>query len=456
MINLFEEYPAEALASKGVNLFDEYNENNMQGTPKQALELAKKQISAKYPNMPDFVRDAILKITPQEPSPMLDSAAQGITDVTNYIPASLGGALEGASIPIRGVASMIPTEFTQKLANSPDLRDLFPQAEGTGQKSVQMASELFGSGGLFGKMLGGAKTVAELARIPAVLRTPAALVSTGIVATPGDILEKLMGGTGALALGGAGKIAGKVGEKVPKFLRGLFSESTPEALVSSVQKPHDILERSADELYGQVESAINKRNIKIPIKEQYLDQASEYFPKNTRSYKDLIDRAKKGDYEAIHKIQSSLYKKGTKALASDDLAVENQGEDILDLRDKINDDSSSYLIKEGHLDVAHVLSQAKKIYSQVMRTYYPKNLRSAIGKMVNSELRLVPDNPQRIFKQNSVPMKRFLEDHPEAAKHVKELAEKEAASKLLKKILYTSGGTGAGIAGGKAIYDLFK
>src|SRR5579863_3226288 len=265
-----------------------------------------------------------------------------------------------------------------------------------------------------------------------------------------------MGGAGALALGGAGKAAGKVAESLPNMIKGLFSESTPESLVQAVQKPHDILENAANELYGQVRNTIKKRDIKIPISEDLLEQAKEYFPKNERSYKDLLERAKSGDYEAIHDIQSSLYRKGTKALSSDDLAVENQGEDIIDLRDKINENLTNHLIKEGHVDVAHVLSQGKKLYSQLKKTYFHPNLRKAVGKMVQNDLRIVPENPEKVFQQNSVPMRNFLEQHPEAKKHLENLESKNKAHKALKKLLYTSGGTGASIAGAKAIYDLFK
>jgi hypothetical protein len=426
----------------------------------KSLSLAKQKISAQHPNMPDWLRDLILHMTPKDQSPMLESAAKGVSNVTDYIPAAAGGLLQGASIPIRGAAGLIPTEFTQNLANSPDLRDLFPQAQGTGQKSVQMASSLVGGGGLFGKLMGGLKGASQLARVPKALQNPLALAGAGAIATPGDTSDRALGAGGALALGGAGKIAGKaaknIGDKLPSFMRGLTSKSTPEQLVQSVQKPHDKLQSTADDFYGQVRNAIKKRDIKIPMQEKFLTQAREYFPKNKTSVNDLFERAKKGDYEAIHKIQSSLYKKGTKQLSGDDLVKENEGEDIIDLRDRMNDFLEKHLLKEGNIDVAHALRQGKKAHKQIMDTYYAKNLRKGIGKMVQSDLRLVPENPEKLFNQNSVPMKDFLVRHPETAKHAQGINEKEKAIKDLKKIMTRAGIGGGIVAGTKSIYDLIK
>jgi hypothetical protein len=449
LINLLEEEPSS-------QSFEDLSPEDQT----KVMEMTKQQISSQHPNMPDWMRDLMLQLTPKNKSPMLDSAARGISDVANYIPAAAGGVLQGASIPIRGVAGMIPTEFTQKLANSPDLRDLFPQAEGTGQQSVQTAAELLGGGGLFGKLLQGTKGAAALAKIPKMLQTPATLAGAGYLATPGDPMDKSIGAGGALALGGAGsvlgKVAGNMGEKIPPFFKGLASKSTPEELVASVQKPHDRLASTADEFYGQVRQAIKKRDIKVPMQEKFLEQAREYFPKNKSSVNDLFERAKQGDYEAIHKIQSSLYKKGTKQLSGDDLVKENEGEDIIDLRDRMNDFLEKHLLKEGNIDVAHVLRQGKKAHKQIMDTYYAKDLRKGIGKMVNHDLRLVPENPETLFNQNSVPMKAFLDKHPESAKHVAGIKNKKEALKELKNMFGGVAGTGGAMYLTKSVYDLLK
>src|SRR5690242_19293028 len=114
-IDLLAEEPIDLLAddtAKEMSFYDLSPQDQ-----EKALDLARQKISEQHPNMPNWLRDALLHITPKDKSPMLESAARGISNVTNYIPAVAGGLLHGASIPIRGVASTIPTDFTQRLAN---------------------------------------------------------------------------------------------------------------------------------------------------------------------------------------------------------------------------------------------------------------------------------------------------------------------------------------------------
>jgi hypothetical protein len=182
----------------------------------------------------------------------------------------------------------------------------------------------------------------------------------------------------------------------------------------------------------------------------------EYPAMNSKTHKELIQKAKDGDYEALHTLQSSLYKKGTKGTLNSDPVIETQGENLLELRNKINDDLERDLLKEGHIDVAHILKQGKKTVAQLKNTYFDKNLPKGIGKLVHPETRLIPDNPEKLFSQNSVPMKRFLEKHPESAKHTQGIKEKEAAFKNLNSLLTKGGIAGVTTIGGKTIYDLLK
>ncbi len=243
MANLYEIYPeqiAPKLAKKGINLFEIYGEPEQEQIT-DPMELAHQQIKQQYPDMPDWLREGILKMTPQQQNPMLQSAAKGITDVSNYIPAVAGGLAQGASLPIRGVAGLIPTEFTQRLANSPDLRSFFPKPESEGQHAAQLGGELVGAGGLLGKLFQGAQGLNAAAKVPQALQAPLALAETGYVGTPGDVSDRSLGAGAGVALGGLGKVAGKAVDKVPDVIKGLFNKSTPESIVKAVQKPHDLL-----------------------------------------------------------------------------------------------------------------------------------------------------------------------------------------------------------------------
>src|SRR5579859_736933 len=75
---------------------------------KKALDLARQQISQQYPNMPDWLRDMMLTITPKDKSPRLQKIASEAQADTNGIPVVAGGLMQGFATPFQGVASMIP------------------------------------------------------------------------------------------------------------------------------------------------------------------------------------------------------------------------------------------------------------------------------------------------------------------------------------------------------------
>lgn len=452
-INLLADEAPVAPAAKQKSFYDLSKED--QG---KAMDLARKQISAQYPNMPNWLRDMMLSIIPKDESPRLQKFANEVESATNPIPVAAGGLMQGFALPFQGIASMIPGKVAEDFSKE-DFTRYFPKPQNEDEGYLQTGAEVAGSLGPLGKMFGLLKGGAQAARVPKVLQNASALAGTGAIATPGDVVDKGLGAAGALALGAGGKLAAKtasaVSTKVPAFLRGLTNDSTVDSLVKAVQKPHDILSNTADQLYGYVRDAIKKRNISIPVKPEYLQKAEEILPK-TRASKKLISDARSGDYEAVHDLQSQLYKKGTKGLLSDDVAIQNQADEIMELRQGINDDLKNNLMQSGHVDIAHVLQQGKTMHKQLMDTYFNKNLPKGIGKLVQSELRLVPENPENLFNQNSVPMQKFLKHHPEVTQHVQGIKEKEAAKKALGKLFGTTATIGGVGFAGKTLFDLLK
>jgi len=423
-----------------------------------AMSLARQKISQQYPNLPPWVRDMMLSVTPKNKSPRLEAVANEMQKNTNSFPVAAGGLLQGVATPFQGITSFIPGKIAQDFTNE-DFTRYFPQPQNSGENLLQGGAKITGGLGGLGKLFGALKGVSQAAKIPKILQNAVALSGTGALATPGDAYDKTLGGVGALALGGAGRLGTKVvsagTSKLGELLRGLTNESTPESLVNAVQRPHDILQNTANTLYDYVKDAIKNRGISTPVNSDYLKQAQEILPK-TRASKQLIKAAESGDYDAVHDLQSHLYRKGTSALSSDDIALQNQGDEILDLRSKINDELKSNLIKSGHLDVAHVLDQAKSTYKNLMDTYFDKNLPKGIQKMVHPGMRLVPENPEQLFMQKSVPMERFLNKHPEVARHVQGIKEKEAAKNALGKILTNTAKVGGIGYVGSSILDLLK
>jgi len=428
---------------------------------KKAMDLARQQISQQYPNMPNWLRDMMLSITPKDQNPRLQRMASNAQADTNGIPVVAGGLMQGFATPFQGIASMIPGETAKNFANQ-DFTDYLPKPQNDTESAIQTGAEFLGGLGPVGKLFGMLKGGTKLAGVPKALQNATALAGTGAIATPGDAGNKALGATGALALGAAGKTASLAGQaianKVPSFLRGLTNDSTDKSLFQAIQKPHDILSNTADELYDYVKGSIKKRNVNIHVNPQTLDEILEYPSMQSKTHKELIDRAKLGDYDALHTLQSSLYKKGSKDLLNEDSVIETRGENTLDLRNRINTEIQNDLTQKGHGDISHVLRQAKDTYKKIMDTYYNKNLREAggkgIGKLVNEDLRIEPKRATSLLDTTSKPMNVFLKQHPEAAQQFKGLQEKNAAKKALKDIL-VKGGVAGGLAfGGKTMLDL--
>lgn len=422
---------------------------------KKALEIARQNMVAENPGMPRWAQDMVLSLTPKDDHPMLNAIANDMEAGTNFIPVTAGGLLQGVNTPFQGVASFIPGKIAQDYANA-DARSYFPKPKSDVEANLQTMGEFGGALSPLTELFTGLKGASAAAGVPKALQNATAIAGTGAIATPGDAGDKAIGAASGLALGAGGKLAGavasKTAEKVPAILRGLTNEATNDKLAEAVQKPHDILADKADRLYGYVKNQINKRGISTPVSKEYLKKA-ERLLSDTKGNSLLIKNAKSGDYNALHDLQSQLYKKGTKGLASDDPGVNNLGEEMLDLRDSINDDLNDLLVKNGHGDIASSLKQGRSTHRKIKQTYYNKLIPKGIGKLVNQDIREVPKDATKLFDKNSLPVKNFLKEHPEAVEQIKGINEKKDAHKALGGML-TSGAKLGGIGFlGKTLFD---
>jgi hypothetical protein len=253
----------------------------------------------------------------------------------------------------------------------------------------------------------------------------------GAAATPGNLVER--------GVAGAENLVPMALLKLPGMAKTLFSKYKPENMVHAVQKGHDVLENEAKSLYDFVRNEIKPRGmIKFKIDSNVLDEAESMLPK-TRSYKKLLEDARQGDYDAIHKLQSDLGKKGHKKLSSDFGAENDEGEEMLDTREKINESTQNLLEKEGHTDLVNALKQGRNKWKNLKELYYS---RPSIAQMVERDLRLIPKNPENVFSEKSKPMARILEAHPEILEMLELGKNKEGLKKLLKAAKIGTAATG--------------
>jgi hypothetical protein len=229
---------------------------------------------------------------------------------------------------------------------------------------------------------------------------------------------------------------------------------TKNSLISKILTPHDTLENRAQEGFEKVSQEVQNRGInKIPINTEnntsLIEGLNDYFP-NTKASKKLLENASSGDYDSLRQLQSDLYTRGKKSLQSDLQAERNQGEEMLDKRNDINQAISDHLKNTGNEDLGNILDSSISDWKKLQDVYYNKNINNSIKKLVNPDIRKIPNNLPKILKEKSIPMQNFKDFHPGLENAVKKyMFQKTLGSKALQY------GLPAGI-GGATVYELMK
>lgn len=271
-----------------------------------------------------------------------------------------------------------------------------------------------------------------------------------------EMIDELIGNLSGLK--GMKVINPKASVGFGQALKSYMKKIVPEEVAETIQKSHDKLSQQASNIYDLIKSEVTPRGVNnIPLAQDVLTSAESYLPK-TRATKALIDKVKTGDYEAIHQLQSDLGTQGTKQLGADLAADRNAGEEMLDVREKINEAIRDKFNSHGHSDLSKLLDEANEKYTKLKDVYYKH---PSIAKLVHPESRKMPKNPMNLFSEKSVPMGKVLAEHPEVAKAVKTTNEANQFIKKLKtgKNIGIAGSAasaiaGGGLYGGKKLIDM--
>lgn len=236
---------------------------------------------------------------------------------------------------------------------------------------------------------------------------------------PGEEMVRGVIGNLPLALG-AGKIGGTLA-------------ATKSSIKKSLLKPHDALESAAEKGFNTVSKEVNNRGISvIPVNPQDILNLGEYFPK-TKAAQKLLTDASQGDYNALRKVQSDLYKSGKKNVSSDMEVDRLRGAEMMEKRGDINDAIADHLRNTGNLDLFDMLTDANVNYRTLKNQYYNPRLPSALTKMFDKDMRKVPDNLPTLLSEDSRPMQQFRESHPGLGKQLTGYGFKHAIINALGK-----------------------
>ena len=206
--------------------------------------------------------------------------------------------------------------------------------------------------------------------------------------------------------------SGFLGKTLPFLSRltgSVFFPGTTEDIAKNVQSVHDSIDQSAAQGFQDVSKDIYDRGAnQVPLTLDTMNDISGAIKSGYFSTKKanttLLNNALSGDYNSLRDLQSELWKKGTKATSSDSIADNNMGDEIFDLRDRINNSISNHLINTGNTDLNNTLQNSMGQYKYLMDTFYNKNIPNSLKKLVAPEVQEIPDNLGKIVQKKSLPM----------------------------------------------------
>ena len=231
--------------------------------------------------------------------------------------------------------------------------------------------------------------------------------------------------------------------------KNIFKAPDLKQAIRNTQAKVNAATDSSGKIFDTVEKEVGAKGVaKIPIQKSILKTAETFLAK-TPANKELINRAKTGDYKALRELQADLRVKGEKALASKLSSENTMGEEILSTRDQVNKSIQQHLEDTGHTDLANLLNQARKEYGNIKKTYFST---PALAKVFGKSQK-VPKKPMTLLTEESTEMKRFFEAHPEM-KSMLEKALKHGKKK--KAALIGLGVLGSGTTAGVTSHYLGK
>jgi len=239
-----------------------------------------------------------------------------------------------------------------------------------------------------------------------------------------------------------------------KSVPAAINRVTPEHVGEAIRGTYNNLLSKAEGLFGHVENEVNKRGINnLPVNTSFIRNLKKYFPK-TEASKELLNKAEQGDYEALRKVQSDLYKRGSDAKHSDYLAEQDKGAIMHEKRNKLNKFMSEHFKRTGHADLASSLEEANKIYRNLKSTFDVMELPKSIRNIYNPKVEEIPGNLLQTLSRKNKSINKLVESHPLIAEALENAIGHQNAIKSIKRLGLLGGGA-LGLEGAMSIANKF-
>lgn len=247
--------------------------------------------------------------------------------------------------------------------------------------------------------------------------------------TPTGALQTL----GELALPLPAGMKGAEGAKNILKSSGIFSSR--KSIANAILNQHDLIEKNAIQGFKDVSKEVLNRGIKkFPVSPEMIEDLRQFFPK-TKQVNSLLTDAKKGDFNALRKLQTDLYTKGKKNLRSPLESERMRGEEMFEKREDINKGISKHLKSSGHEDLNDLLNRSRSDFRKLQDVYYNPKMNNAIIDMVDTESRKIPKNLLNILQEESKPMQQLIDFHPGLQNQINRYHTRKNVLKMGKKFL---------------------
>ena len=284
----------------------------------------------------------------------------------------------------------------------------------------------------------------------------APIIASGEAAIPGLLGASIGSGIagGALSKGNAGDRLkdALISAVLPSAMKGLTSSFRlgksaitsvkPRKAADVIQGAHDISEVAATSPFKQASKIAEERDIPaVKINKPTFDLARRAFPKK-QEYKELLKKAKLGDYEALRQVSSDMKKISRRLDDPKRLLTEQHfGSELDEAAHGIDKEMQRQFTETGHMDLADLIKEGISKYAKHKELYY-KN--PTISKLVGEEKK-VPKNLVKTVAQDSAYFNKLREAHP----GLKPILQRQQDQDFLKKL-------GIGTLGGGEAYHLLK
>lgn len=305
----------------------------------------------------------------------------------------------------------------------------FPRSENVNPyiaEGAEAAGSLLGLGAI-NKIYQGTKAglgaLPYAKKIPEFAKNIVAGTATGAAISPDN--RKLGAGLGAAASTAA--------EAIPAIIKAV-QELKPNAF-KAIQEGYDTKLKNLSSMFKSVEKDAEKAGIKkIKLPQSFFNELEEVGPQS-KTFKRLVEKAKQGGYKELRKLNTELFKRGTKYSSSPFPSDVERAEDIFHARDTLNDTITNALKSIGLDESVTTLNKAKGGYKALQDTYHSH---PTISKLVGPN-RLVPSKSTVLY-ENSERMKNLKMNHPEIDKQL------NYEKKLKIALGFGAGTTGLGTA----------